>query len=166
MRRLLTFVIVTALAVAVVPTAVAQGSSTATQDVTINVPEISVIGVSGGGVTFDFTSSDVTAGNSTASQTQQESYALFTNASNVKVTGQLGTEYSTGIKLFVNLSAPSSGGASQNQVELTTTEADLVTSIGPTAAGNINLEYTAEITPDASPNSGSTETVTYTVTAN
>lgn len=165
MRRLLTFVIVTALAGAVVPTAVAQGSS-ATQDVTINVPEISVIGVSGGGVTFDFTSSDVTAGNSTASQTQQESYALFTNASNVKVTGQLGTEYSTGIKLFVNLSAPSSGGASQNQVELTTTEADLVTSIGPTAAGNINLEYTAEITPDASPNSGSTETVTYTVTAN
>jgi hypothetical protein len=49
---------------------------------------------------------------------------------------------------------------------LTTTEADLVTSIGPTAAGNINLEYTAQITPEASPNSGSTETVTYTVTAN
>jgi hypothetical protein len=164
MRRLLTFVIVTALAVAVVPTAAAQSS--ATQDVTINVPEIAVIGVSGGGVTFDFTSSDVTAGNSAATQTQQESYALFTNASSVKVTGQLGAEYSTGIKLFVNLSAPSSAGTSQNQVELTTTEADLVTSIGPTAAGNINLEYTAQITPEASPNTGSTETVTYTITAN
>lgn len=169
MNRFLSVFLVSVLSVGLLQFASAQ--STATQDVTINVAQITTLDVNGGGVTFDFSSSDATAGSGTASLTETRSYSLFTNVPNgssgngVKITGALGAAFASGITLKANLSAPSAGGSSQGAKTLSTTDTDLVTAIGPTAESSININYTAEITPSAAPNSGSTETVTYTVTA-
>lgn len=164
MKRTLSVFLFATFCFGILQTAVGQ---TATQDVTINVPQIAVIGVSGGGLTFDFSNNDVTEGTATAALTETRSYALFTNitGAGVKVTGKLDGGYSSGIDLKVNLDAPSAGGTSAGTHSLTTTETNLVESIPPTAEGGININYTAEITPSAEPNSGSTQTVTYTVTA-
>lgn len=169
MNRLLSVFLVSVLSVGLLQFASAQ--NTATQDVTINVAQITTLDVSGGAVTFDFASSDATAGSGTASLTKTRSYSIFTNVPNgssgngVKISGSLGSAFSTGITLKANLNAPSAGGTSQGLQSLSTTDTDLVTAIGPTSESGINIGYTAEITPSAAPNSGSTETVTYTVTA-
>lgn len=164
MKRVFPIFISVAFCIGFLHTAVGQ---TATQDVTITVPEIAVIGVDGGGVTFNFSNNDATAGNTPTSITKSRSYSLFTNidGSGVKVTGKLDGAYATGISLKVDFDAPSAGGSSPGTQLLSTTEVNLIESVPPTAEGNINLDYIAEITPDASPNSGTTQTVTYTVTA-
>lgn len=169
MNRFLSLFLVSVLSVGLFQVASAQ--NTASQSVTINVAQITTLDVSGGGITFDFASSDATAGSGTASLTKSRSYSIFTNVptngngGGVKITGSLGSGFASGITLKANLNAPSTGGSSQGLKSLSATDTDLVTTIGPTSEGSLSINYTAKITPSAAPNSGSTETVTYTVTA-
>ena len=146
---------------------VAPAQNTATQDVTINVSQITALAVNGGGVTFDFTSSNATAGSDKATITKSESYSLFTNVTGgVKITGTMNADFATGITLKANLNAPSAGGSSQGTHTLSTGDTELVSGIPPTSESGISIDYTAEITPQAAASSGTTQTVTYTLTAN
>lgn len=162
MNRLFSVFLLATLSLGLLQTTSAQ--STATQDVTITVNEITNFSVSGATVEFDFKSSNVSAVTSPASLTESRSYSLFTNASSAKITAKLGSDFSTGITLKAGLAPPSGGSASP--VTLGTSATDLVTGISPTAGGGLNIDYTAEITPQAAPGTGTTETVTYTITAN
>lgn len=164
MNRLLLILLFLGLSFGITHAAAAQ----ATQDVTINVSQIEVLGANGGAVTFDFTNSDVTPGVSPATISKSRSYDLFTNitGAGVKITGQLGADYASGITLKANLSAPADGGSSQGAQPLSASSTvDLVTSIPPTVEQDVKIDYAAEITPDAEPSSGATRTVTYTITA-
>jgi hypothetical protein len=165
MKRLLVPLAFIALNVGLFQGAPAQTS--ATQDVTISVPKITALAMNGGSISFNFTSSDATAGSGTASLNKSDSYALFTNVTGngVKITGTLSSGFASGITLKANLASPAAGGSSEGPTALSTTATDLVTGISPTAESGLALDYTAEITPQAAPNSGTTETVTYTIIA-
>jgi len=163
MSRTLSALLFAALFVGLLQTSDAQ----ATQDVTITVPDITVIGVDGGALTFNFSESDVTPGTATASISKTRSYSLWTNVAGggVRITGKIDAAFNSGITLNVNLDAPSTGGTSQGSTQLSTSETALVSDVMPTAAQNVNINYVAQIDETAEPNSGTTQTVTYTVTA-
>ena len=96
-------------------------------------------------------------------------YNITTNSPNMKITGELGNLYSTGISLDVLLGTPTASGGgsagSASSVTLSESPQDLVTGIGQAFGSNISIGYTAYATAEAAPNpGGETQTVTYTLT--
>lgn len=139
--------------------AVAQ---TATQNVTIVVPEVELISVNDAAKTITFTTP--TAGNNFADATASSSYNLTVNTTNNKITGALSAAYATGITLKATLGAPT-GASSAGAVTLGTTAVNLVTGVGTVAQTGLAIGYTASATAAAGPNGpGETRTVTFTIT--
>ena len=149
---------ITAMALVALP-ATAQ---TATQDVTVVVPEVESIAVGAGAVTLTFTTP--TAGSAFTDATQTSSYNITVNTEDNKITGLLDSDFATGITLSVKLAAPS-GASSEDYVDLSTTAADLVTDVATVNATGLSIDYTASATSEALPNGpGETNTVTFTIT--
>lgn len=90
-------------------------------------------------------------------------YAVLSLLSAKKITGQLSANMPTGMTLSVQLQAPLVG-TSQGNVLLSTTAADLVTGILLVALqSGLQITYTMTASLQASPVTGGTVVVTYTL---
>ena len=157
MKNILTLALI---AFAFVSTAAAQ-SNTASQQVAINVAEISVISVRG---EINMTIASATAGQAPDAATASASYAVSTNGKNQKISAKLDQKMPEGLSLFATMEAPSKA-SSNGKVELSDKSSDLVTKISNTNQSGLALSYQAVATVDATPDNVS-RTVTYTITTN
>lgn len=164
MKTLESIVLAVLLCLVYAGTAAAQ--TTATQQVTIVVEEVSALSVSGdASVTVDGVAADGTIEGSDNTTT----YNVTTNASSTaprKITGQLTSgDFSAGLALFVDLTAPSGATAAGEQQLANASAVDLVTGISGTRASALTISYRATAAETVTPNpSGETQTVTYTIT--
>lgn len=134
---------------------------TANQSVNFQIGAINELSVSGNPATLVIDSA--TAGSQPDPATDSStSYALTTNGSGKKITGQIDTAMPANTDLKVSLTAPT-GGSSNGQQTLTTTAVDLVTGAGKKAQSGMAISYEFDATVDADPQSG-TRTVTLTLT--
>lgn len=136
--------------------------NTATQTVTFEVQAIDEISASGdpGALTV----STATAGSEPDAVTDNSTtYAVTTNGSNKKITGEVDVAMPANTTLQANLVAPT-GGTSAGDVTLTATAADLVTVITETAESGMTITYTFSATVDAGILASDTRTVTLTLT--
>ena len=157
MKNIFTFAL---LALAFVSTASAQ-SNKASQLVSIDVAQISVIAVQG---EINMTIASATAGQAPDAAAASATYAVTTNGKNQKISAQLDRAMPTGLTLFATMEAPSKA-KSNGKVELTNKSADLVTKISNTNQSGLSLAYEAVATVDATPDNVK-RTVTYTITSN
>lgn len=157
MKRYLTLAIAL---LALSSTSYAQ-SNVASQQVSINVAEISVIAVTGN---VNMTINAATAGQAPDAATASVSYNVTTNGSNKKISAELDTAMPTGLTLSANMTAPG-GASSAGKLALSTTSVDLVTGITKVRASGLALAYEAVATVNAAPDSY-VRTVTYTITNN
>ena len=136
--------------------------NTATQTVTFEVQAIDEISASGD--PGDLTVSTATAGSEPDAVTDNTTtYAVTTNGSNKKITGEVDVAMPANTTLQVNLAAPT-GGTSAGAVTLTATAADLVTAITETAESGMMITYSFSATVDAGIVASDTRTVTLTLT--
>jgi hypothetical protein len=158
MKKLL-FCIVAGLIMLFCGSAFAQ---TATQTVTFQVTAIDEISVSGDPGALIVNSA--TAGSQPDAATDATtSYAVTTNGSSKKVTGEIDSAMPANTTLAVTLTAPS-GGSSAGQVTLTTSAADLVTGISTLAESGMTISYNFSATAAAGVVASDTRTVTLTLT--
>lgn len=148
------------VAAAVAMIAFPAAAQTATQSVSVTVPEVELIDVASGSVSMTFTAPN--AGDAFADATAQSSYAITVNTTNNKITGVLDNDYATGVTLAVSLAAPA-GASSQGSQDLSTTAVDLVTDVATINASSLSIDYTASATSEAEPATES-NTVTFTIT--
>ena len=145
------------------PTAFAQASATADQDVTIVVEAVEAISVTPSALTLTL-NAPATVGDSLEVTDNSSSYAVTVNTTGNKITGELDAAYSNGIVLYATLAAPSSA-TSAGQKLLTATAQDLVTGVANVQEDNLTITYTAKAPASASANgAGELQTVTYTIT--
>jgi hypothetical protein len=140
----------------------AIGANTTTQTVTFEVQAIDEIAASGdpGALTV----STATAGAEPDAVTDNTTtYAVTTNGTNKKITGEVDAAMPASTTLEVNLVAPT-GGSSAGDVTLTTTAADLVTSVAQRAESGLTVTYTFSATVAAGIVASDTRTVTLTLT--
>lgn len=136
----------------------ARAADTATQDIDITVQAVNEITV---GATVTLNINSATAGGQ-PSGTASSTYSITTNsATSKKITAQLSTALTSGLTLSANLQAPSTG-TSVGATPLTTTPADVVTSIEAVAATGLTIGYSATATVSVAPNTYSAD-VTYTI---
>lgn len=129
--------------------------------VTFTIPSIAEVDFSGNPGTL--TISSFTPGVATSTATNSTTtWALSTNLSSQKITGQLNTAMPTGLILQVALQAPS-GATSQGTVSLSTTASNLVTNITKIAASGLTVTYTLRATAQASPSAATNRIVTFTI---
>jgi hypothetical protein len=135
-----------------------QAADTATQDVDITVQAVNEISV---GSAVSLTVTTATAG-SEPTGTAGSTYSITTNsATSKKITAQLGGALTSGLSLTANLQAPSTG-SSAGATSLSTTAADVVTSIEAVAASGLTIGYSASATVAVAPNTYAVD-VTYTI---
>ncbi len=130
--------------------------------VTIIIAVVNELEIIGGNITL--TINTATAGSGLIDDTDNTcALDWTTNSGSVKkITGQLDTDYSTGISLAVNVTVAGGNGASAGQQTLISASAvDLVTGMHNEFVSANTLGYTASA-PTASPAS-ETKTVTYTI---
>jgi hypothetical protein len=139
-----------------------MAGNTAQQTVTYQVDAINEISVSGNpGVLAVNTA---TAGSQPNDDTDNStSWAVTTNGTNKKMTGETNTDMPASVTLKVNLTAPT-GGSSQGDVTLSTTPANLVTSITRVVGSNLTVTYTLSATVAAGVVNHAQKTVTLTLT--
>jgi len=136
-------------------------SNKSSQQVSINVAEISVIAVSG---TINMTIASATAGQAPDAATAAATYAVTTNGKNQKISAQLDREMPKGLSLFATMAAPSKA-KSAGKVQLSGKSSDLVSSITSVNESGLALNYEAVATVDATPDTV-VRTITYTITNN
>jgi len=133
-------------------------------DVVVEVSEINAISVSSN--TVSLTIDSAVAGQDPSDDTDNsKTYNVTVNGAGKKITGELDSDYASGISLSVLLSPPT--GASSVQKTLSTTTQDLVTGVSHTATQGLTITYTASAAATAVPNEGGggeTHTVTITLT--
>lgn len=161
--RIMTRSLLIATAALLTLTASTASAQSASQDVTVVVPEVESLSVSSSALTLTFLAPEV--GGSFADVTNATStYSLTVNTAGNKITGVLDAAYATGITLAVSLAAPS-GGASAGSTTLGTAAVDLVTGVSNVNASGLGITYTASADATALPNAaGETQTVTFTIT--
>ncbi|MGI6078906.1 MAG: hypothetical protein ACOYCB_12270 [Fastidiosipilaceae bacterium] len=141
--------------------AMAQASNTATQTVTFQVQAINEISL--GEDPDPLIISTATAGSKPDSAQGTSTYAFTTNEEGKKITAKIDTAMPMGTDLYVELEAPT-GGTSSGQVELTTTDNDVVTGIEHVAESGKTITYTFSADPTADVmESTATTTVTFTL---
>lgn len=142
--------------------AMAQASNTATQTVTFQVQAINEISL--GADPDPLIISTATAGSEPDSAQGTSTYAITTNEEGKKITAKIDTAMPMGTDLYVELEAPT-GGTSSGQVELATTDNDVVTGIEHVAESGKTITYTfsANATADVMGSTAS-KTVTFTLT--
>jgi hypothetical protein len=140
----------------------ALAANTATQSVTFEVQAIDEISASANPAPLIV--STATAGSEPDAATDNTtSYAVTTNGSNKKITGEIDADMPANTTLQVNLSAPA-GGSSAGDVTLSTTPADLVTVITQRAESGLTISYTFSATVAAGVLASGSRTVTLTLT--
>ena len=151
------------ICMAIITAGAAFAGNTATQTVTFEVQAIDEISASGdpGALTI----STATAGSEPTDATDNSTtYAVTTNGTNKKITGDIDSDMPSNTTLQVNLGAPT-GGSSSGDVTLSTTAADLVTGITQRAESGLTVSYTLSATVAAGVVASDTRTVTLTLTA-
>jgi hypothetical protein len=141
----------------------AFAANTDTQTVTFEVQAIDEISASGdpGALTI----STATAGSEPDNATDNTTtYAVTTNGTNKKITGEIEANMPANVTLQVNLTAPT-GGSGSGATSLSTTAADLVTGITQRAESGLGITYTLSATVGAGVVASDTRTVTLTLTA-
>jgi hypothetical protein len=134
---------------------------TANQNVSFQIGAINELAVSGNPSTLIINSA--TAGSQPNPATDATTtYALTTNGSGKKITGQIDTNMPTGTALKVLLAAPS-GASSTQQTLSSTTAVNLVTGVAKKAESGLGISYEFDATVDAGELSDS-RTVTFTLT--
>ena len=144
----------------------ALGSNVTTQTVTYSVSAINEIGVSGDPGALAVTTA--TAGSEPDLDTDSSTtYAISTNQSNRKITAAINSNVAAGLTLQINLADPDGAGSavSAGDVTLSTSAADVVTSITTLAASAKTIAYTFSATVAAGVVGSTNKTVTLTVTA-
>jgi hypothetical protein len=141
----------------------ALAGNTAQQTVTYQVDAINEISVSGN--PGDLVVNSATAGSEPNEDTDNSTnWAITTNQTARKITGSINTAMPTNVTLEINLTAPT-GGVSENDVSLSATDADLVTSIETVAESGLTITYTLSATVAAGVVPQAQKTVTITLTA-
>lgn len=136
--------------------------TTAQQVVTMSVSAINEIAITGSAPTL--TINTATAGGTPTDATSSGiTYALTTNGTNKKITGDIDSSMPANTTLSVNLGAPT-GASSSGSVSLSTTSADLVTGITSLSESSKTLTYTFSATMAAGVVSSFNRTVTLTLT--
>lgn len=160
MKKLATGVVVIGLVFALIRLAVA--ANTAQQTVTFQVDAIDEVSVSGNPA--NLVVNTATAGSQPDDDTDNStSWAVTTNGTNKKMTGGINANMPANVTLEINLVAPT-GGSSSGDMSLSTTAADLVTSIPPVAESGLTITYTLSATIAAGIVAQDTRTVTLTLT--
>jgi hypothetical protein len=160
MRKLTTGVALVWLAFGLVGLALA--ANTAQQTVTFQVDAINEISVSGN--PGNLAVNTATAGSQPDQDTDNStSWAVTTNGSNKKMTGDIDSDMPSDVTLEINLAAPT-GGSGSGDVSLSTAAGDLVTSITQVAESGLTITYTLSATVTAGAVVQDTRTVTLTLT--
>ncbi len=137
-------------------------ANTAQQTVTFQVDAINEISVSGN--PGNLVINTATPGSQPTDDTDNSTnWAVTTNGTNKKMTGDIDANMPANVTLQVNLVAPT-GGSSSGDVSLSTTAADLVTSITGVAESALTITYTLSATIAAGVVTQDTRTVTLTLT--
>ena len=142
---------------------VSSAANTATQTITFEVTAINEMAVSGNPAAMIINSA--TAGSAPAAVTDSSTtYDITTNETAKKITGQITTGgiMPSGVTLEANLTAPT-GGTSAGYTNLSTTAADLVTSIATLAESTNTIEYRLSATIGAGVVASNTRVVTLTL---
>ena len=133
----------------------------ATHDVTIIVPTVNLIDVSGD-VTLTLGAPPAAGADPAPDTDASSTYQVTTNETGKKITASISSAYNAGITLEASLSAVS-GATSAGTVTLSTTAQDVVTGIG-LVSGTGTITYTASATAAVAPVTQA-RTVTYTLTS-
>lgn len=144
------------LGVLCVVTQAAEAATTATSTVTYTVSSVSAITVSGNPATLVVSPPNTVTDATTT-------YSVTTNGTSLRVTGAISAALPSGVSLAANLAAPT-GGTSAGTVTLGTTAANLVTGITRVSQSGLGITYSLTATAAATPITGSTVVVTYTIT--
>ena len=140
----------------------AIAANTAQQTVTFQVDAIDEISASGNPANLAVTTA--TAGSQPDDDTDNStSWAVTTNGSNKKMTGDINANMPANVTLQINLTAPT-GGSSTGDQSLSTVAEDLVTTITQLAESGLTIAYTLSATIDAGVVAQDTRTVTLTLT--
>jgi hypothetical protein len=160
MKKLATGAAVMGLVLGLVGLALA--ANTAQQTVTFQVDAINEIAASGN--PGNLAVSTATAGSQPDNDTDNSTnWALTTNGTNKKMTGDVDSNMPANVTLQINLTAPTVGSSS-GDVSLSTTAADLVTAITQVAESGLTITYTLSATVAAGTVAQDTRTVTLTLT--
>lgn len=138
-----------------------EAATTATATITYTIGSIDSISVSGNPAPFVINSAVAGSGPTVATDTST-TYAVTTNNTARRVTGQVATAMPTGVSLSVALAAPT-GATSVGSVALTTVAQALVTGIASLAQGSLTITYSLAATMAAAQVTAATNTVTYTI---
>jgi hypothetical protein len=137
--------------------------NTAQQTVTYQVDAINEISVSGD--PGNLVVNSATAGSEPDEDTDNTTtWAITTNQTARKMTGAIDSNMPANVTLEINLTAPT-GGSSAGDVSLSTSDADLVTSIETVAESGLTITYTLSATVAAGVVTQAQKTVTLTLTA-
>jgi hypothetical protein len=140
----------------------ALAANTAQQTVTFQVDAIDEISASGNPA--NLVVNTAVAGNPPTDDTDNStSWAVTTNGTNKKMTGDINVDMPANVTLQTNLTAPT-GGSSAGDMSLSTTAADLVTTITQVAESGLTITYTLSATIGAGVVAQDTRTVTLTLT--
>jgi hypothetical protein len=140
-----------------------MAGNTAQQTVTYQVDAINEISVSGN--PGNLVVNSATAGSEPNVDTDNSTnWAITTNQTARKMTGSINTDMPTDVTLYINLTEPT-GGVSGGDVSLSSTGADLVTSIETVAESGLTITYTLSATVSAGVVAQAQKTVTLTLTA-
>jgi hypothetical protein len=138
------------------------GSTSATATVTYNIQAIDSISVSGNPPTLSILTA-TPGSHPTDAADNTTTYAVTTNSATARaIQGSLSSDLPAGVRLCVTLQAPTNA-TSVGSVELSSTNANLVTGISQVAEGSLTISYTLCATPSAAVTT-SNETVTVTFT--
>jgi hypothetical protein len=140
----------------------ALAANTAQQTVTFQVDAINEISVSGN--PGNLVINTATPGSQPTDDTDASTdWAVTTNGTNKKMTGDINANMPANVTLQTNLVAPT-GGSSTGDQPLSTTAADLVTAITQVAESGLTITYTLSATIAAGTVAQDTRTVTLTLT--
>ncbi len=138
-----------------------NADTSVTSTITYSIGSIDAISVSGNPAPLNITTAVAGSSPSNATNTAT-TYAFTTNNTARKITGSLASAMPTGVTLNVTLAAPTIG-ISVGGVNLTMTDANLVTGIANLAQSGLRITYKLAATVSAAQVTAATNTVTYTI---
>jgi hypothetical protein len=150
-------------AAALALTAAAGEASAQSQSVTFSVQPINQMTVSGNPGALTINAATVGSGLNSVTDAST-TWGITTNQTGTKVTAAIGELMPTGVKLEVQLAAPT-GASSAGSVELGTVASDVVTGITKLDEAGKTITYTLSATAAAGVVASASRTVTYTVVA-
>jgi len=134
--KLLTALMVVCVILGLTGGAIAGNSATTT--IVVRVLEINELSMDG---SISLIIDSAVAGQKPDDAVDTATYNITTNGSNKRITGRINTVMPDGVTLSVNVAAPINSGSSKGFVELTSTDADLVTGITRVAESGLDMTF-------------------------